>query len=504
MPQTVSKVFGLTVAPEGKQMSQVTLNWNPNTEVNVSYDVFRGASSDGEGPLPLNSSPLVFSLGVKPSYTDSTVLPGSRYFYRVAAFVSGLESPFSNEVETVFVPFPPGTPNISLGRASGFGVLAATTITNTGATEVRGDIGVAPGTSITGFDTPGGPGFYTGSEHINDFVAIAAQADALAAFNLGMAAVNAPGVGGLPAAGPFPLTSCTTSAAGSANYLGTFPVGTGLVGRLVTTSGFTNAANNGTFLCTAQTITSLALGNTAATAETAAGSALVAATAGSPNTNLGTAANIGGMTLAPGVYFAPDSLGITGNLVLDANGNADAVWVFQVGTALTMAGTIILRGGAQAANVYWFIGSSATIGTASLFSGIMIAKVSITLVTGANIDGQLLALTGAVTMQDNNVAMFIPITLIIYAHGVPVSLGNVFFDCASGTYQEVIVPGITSPPGTVITLNPTIGGTTQDGSAVWQTLDPPIGSPLQLPPSQPVAAPVAPAAPTGLAIVSES
>jgi hypothetical protein len=394
-------------------MSQVTLNWNENTELNVSYDVFRGASSNSEGPLPLASS-LVFAPGVKPSYTDTTVLPGSRYFYRVAAFVGGLESPFSNEVETVFVPFPAGAAKISLGRASGFGALAATTLTNTGPSEVRGDIGVAPGTSIVGFDIPGGPGFFTGSEHINDFIALAAQADALSAFNKGMAAKNPDG----------------------------------------------------------------------------------------SVTNLGTAVNIGGMTLKPGVYFAPDSLGITGNVILDAGGNADAVFILQIGTALTMAGAIVLRGGAQAANVYWFVGSAATIGTGSAFSGVLIAKTSITLVTGAAIDGQLFALTGAITMDTNDVAMFIPIILIINGRGKAIDIGDVFFDCVTGTYQEAIVGDVTSLD--TVAYNQTIGGTTQDGSVTWQTLDPPVGSPLGLPPSQPVPPPVAPAAPTGLVIVSES
>jgi len=414
MPQTATRAFTLNVQ-KGKTMSQVTLVWNANADPNVSYSVFRGTSSDDEGPLPLNSTPLVFGPGVQPTFTDATVLVGNTYFYRVAAFKSGLESPFSNEVETISIPFPPGVPNTPLGRASGFGVLAATTITNTGASEVRGDIGVAPGTSIVGFDTPGGPGFYSGSEHIDDFVSLAAQADALAAFNAAMALTN---VGGVAA------------------------------------------------------------------------------------TNLGTAVNIGGKTLAPGVYSAPDSLGITGDVILDASGNADAVWVFQIGTTLTMAGNILLAGGAQAANVYWLVGSSATIGTGSLFNGILIAKVSITLVTGASVDGQLLALTGAVTLDDNNVAMFIPITLIINGRGIPVAIGDVFFDCATGTYQEAIVGGVTAL--TAVAYNPVIGGTTQDGTVTWQTLDPPVGSPLGLPPSQPVPPPTAPLAPTGLAIKSEN
>jgi len=395
-------------------MSQVTLVWNANADPNVSYSVFRGTSSNAEGPLSLNASPLVFAPGVQPTFTDPTVVIGNIYFYRVAAFKSGLESPFSNEVVTIRIPFAAGAPNLPLGRASGFGVLAATTITNTGASEVRGDIGVAPGTSIVGFDTPGGPGFYSGSEHIDDFVAIAAQADALAAWNAGMAAKNPDG----------------------------------------------------------------------------------------SVTNLGTAVNIGGTTLKPGVYFAPDSLGITGNVILDAGGNADAVWIFQVGTAVTMAGAIILRGGAQAANVYWIVGSAATIGTGSVFNGILLAKTSITLVTGANVDGQLIALNGAITMDTNSVAMFIPIVLIINGRGKDVKIGDVFFDCATGTYQEAIAAGITST--SVVAYNPVIGGTTQDGTVTWQTLDPPIGSPLGLPPSQPVPPPVAPLAPTGLAISSES
>src|ERR1700675_4806617 len=82
MPQTATRAFTLNVQKE-KTLSQVTLDWNANVEPIVSYSVFRGASSDNEGPIALNSSPLIFGAGVQPTYTDSTVLPGSRYFYRV-------------------------------------------------------------------------------------------------------------------------------------------------------------------------------------------------------------------------------------------------------------------------------------------------------------------------------------------------------------------------------------------------------------------------------------
>jgi len=121
-------------------------------------------------------------------------------------------------------------------------------------------------------------------------------------------------------------------------------------------------------------------------------------------------ADIGGQTLPPGVYKATSTLGITGDLTL--SGNANAVWIFQVGSALTTAaGTtggvpnsrVILIGGAQAKNVTWQIGSSATLGTFSLFQGSILAQASITLGTSATLNGRALARTGAVTLDSNNV-----------------------------------------------------------------------------------------------------
>lgn len=218
-------------------------------------------------------------------------------------------------------------------------------------------------------------------------------------------------------------------------------------------------------------------------------------------TDLGTAVDLGGKTLVPGVYSAPDSVGITGTLILDAEGNQDAVWIFQVGTALTVAGQIILKNGAQASNVFWQIGSSATIGTGSFMVGILMAKISITLVTGASVNGQVLAMTGAVTMDTNSVSMFIATTLALNARNKFFKVGTIIFDCATQTFQEVIAAGITftSP----VPFNSTVGATTQDGSVTWLTLDPPVGAFVGLPPSGPNVPPVAPPAPTGLKIVSE-
>jgi hypothetical protein len=121
-------------------------------------------------------------------------------------------------------------------------------------------------------------------------------------------------------------------------------------------------------------------------------------------------ADIGGQTLPGGVYKATTTLGITGDLHL--TGGPNDVWIFQVGTALTTAaGTtggvpnsrVILSGGAVAKNVTWQIGSAATLGTSSIFAGNILAQTSITLGTGATLNGRAQARTGAVTMDSNPV-----------------------------------------------------------------------------------------------------
>ena len=115
--------------------------------------------------------------------------------------------------------------------------------------------------------------------------------------------------------------------------------------------------------------------------------------------------DLSGLTLAPGVYSSASSLGLTGTLTLDGQGNPNAVFIFQIGSALTTASAsrVNLAGSAQACNIYWQVGSSATLGTNSNFSGSVLALTSITATTGATIDGRVLARNGAVTLDTNTI-----------------------------------------------------------------------------------------------------
>jgi Ice-binding-like len=114
-------------------------------------------------------------------------------------------------------------------------------------------------------------------------------------------------------------------------------------------------------------------------------------------------ADLGGTTKPSGVYCTGSSIGVTGTLTLDGGGDPNATFVFQAGTGLTTAGSVILINGAQAKNVYWQIGTSATIGTASQWKGNILALTSITLVDNANLLGRALARNGAVSLGTNNV-----------------------------------------------------------------------------------------------------
>ena len=120
-------------------------------------------------------------------------------------------------------------------------------------------------------------------------------------------------------------------------------------------------------------------------------------------------ADIGGETLAPGVYkttSAQPTLGITGNLTLDGGGDPNAVWIFQIVSSLTTAATnsqVIVPDDPTAHNVFWQVGSSATLGTTTTFAGNIMAQASVTLGTGATLNGRALARTGAVTLLSNPV-----------------------------------------------------------------------------------------------------
>src|SRR5438876_2115657 len=121
---------------------------------------------------------------------------------------------------------------------------------------------------------------------------------------------------------------------------------------------------------------------------------------------------IGGQTLIPGLYKSTSSLEISsGDLTLDALGDPTAVFIFQMGSTLTMTGgrQVILSGGARAAKVFWQVGSSATLGTGSVFKGNILALASITVTTGATVEGRLLARTAAVTLDSNVIGLPTPV-----------------------------------------------------------------------------------------------
>jgi Ice-binding-like/Bacterial Ig-like domain len=203
--------------------------------------------------------------------------------------------------------------SVALGAASTFAVLGASTVTSTGATRINGDLGLSPGTSVTGFP----PGVINGTLQVANSPAALAQ---------------------------LALTLAYNDAAGRSG---------GIV----------------------------------------------------------KAGNLGGQTLGPGVYTSSSSLAIdSGDLTLDAGGDATAVWIFQMGSTLTTTTghNVILVNGAKAANVFWLVGSSATLGTGTTFKGNILALASITATTGAVIEGRLLARTAAVTLDTNIVTLPTP------------------------------------------------------------------------------------------------
>lgn len=118
--------------------------------------------------------------------------------------------------------------------------------------------------------------------------------------------------------------------------------------------------------------------------------------------------DLGGTTLAPGIYKSTSTLMIqSGDLTLDAQGDPNAVWIFQIASGFTTVGgaggNVILSGGAQAKNIFWQTGSSATIGDFTNFKGNILALTSITMNTAAKADGRMLARNGSVVMTSSNI-----------------------------------------------------------------------------------------------------
>jgi hypothetical protein len=116
-------------------------------------------------------------------------------------------------------------------------------------------------------------------------------------------------------------------------------------------------------------------------------------------------ADLGGQTLNPGTYNSASSMGLTGTVTLNGGGNPNAMFVFQAGSTLITASSssVNLINGAQACNVYWQVGSSATLGTGSTFRGTILALTSITVTSATTINGRVLARDGAVTLDNDTI-----------------------------------------------------------------------------------------------------
>ena len=244
-----------------------------------------------------------------------------------------------------------GKSNAHAQDLDSFGILAGSTITNTGTSVINGNIGVSPGTAIVGFP----PGIVTApyAIHANDGVAIQAQIDLVTRYN------------GLQ---------------------------------------------------------------------------------GSPTTINLTGQDLGGLLLSSGVYSYNSAAQLTGTVTLDGQGNPNSRFIFNIGSSLTTASASSVRliNGAQGKNVYFVVGSSATLGTSTAFAGDILALTSITLNTGATINcGAALARNGAVTLDTNTISVCVT---------------------AAATLAEVLATETTSPPVTgSIAVASILDGVAQSG-----------------------------------------
>jgi len=174
--------------------------------------------------------------------------------------------------------------------------------------------------------------------------------------------------------------------------------------------------------------------------------------------------DLGGQTLVAGVYNSSSTLGLTGSVTLDAQGDPSAVWILQAGSSLTTASnsSVVLTNGAQACNVFWVIGSSATLGTGTNFVGNILALTSITLTTSVTVDGRVLAINGAVVLDTNT--LMLPTCSVVINPGTtvinnPLTVSTINLSPASTlviTSNLVVQSGIFNVPNGVSFIN---GGT---------------------------------------------
>jgi hypothetical protein len=153
--------------------------------------------------------------------------------------------------------------------------------------------------------------------------------------------------------------------------------------------------------------------------------------------------NVGGMTLVPGLYKFTSAALISGS-DLTLSGSASDVWIFQIGSTLTVADgiNVVLAGGAQASNIFWQVASYAALGTTVSFQGTILAHDSVTLATGATLEGRALAQT-AVTLQSNSVTIPNAITSTVILASAPLVAGP--YTDASGQSVNLAAKAITVP-----------------------------------------------------------
>jgi len=181
-----------------------------------------------------------------------------------------------------------------------------------------------------------------------------------------------------------------------------------------------------------------------------------------------TGQDLGGLTLTTGVYFFSTSAQLTGTLTLDAQGNPDAVFIFQIGSTLTTAtGSVVnLINGARFCRIFWQVGSSATLGTSTQFVGHIFALSSITANTSATVQGQLLARNGAVTLDSNTIT-----NGVCEAAATP-TVAPTVAPTISPTLAPNETPTIapTIAPTVAPTATPTIGGDLPDTASPWLSI----------------------------------